>query len=364
MIKENDMSKTRPLFTVVMPAYGVEKYLAKAVESIEFQTFQEWELIIVEDGSPDKTGSLAEELKEKDERIRVIHHEQNKGLSEARNTGIQHAVGRYIWFMDPDDTVDIDLLQQVADSLEKNRAKLVVFGHLEEYYNEDGSFAYAHEIRPEEKYFTDIEEIRNYMIRLEQETIYGYAWNKVYDLDYIKENKFCYETVRLIEDIVFNINYCNDIDSMNLLSIAPYHYAKRMTGSLTTKFVPDYYPLHRRRIEMLLNQQRYWRVDTPQHCAILGGLYGRYILSALERNCNHQSGMNSKDRKQFCREVFRDPLFQQLLPKAEAKDSKALKITLKCLNTHSTFLCTGLGRMVHIVRTGMPVIYSKTKSER
>ena len=180
------MSKTRPLFTVVMPAYGVEKYLAKAVESIESQTFQEWELIIVEDGSPDKTGSLAEKLKEKDARIRVIHHEQNKGLSEARNTGIQHATGRYIWFMDPDDTVDMDLLQQVADSLEKNRAKLVVFGHLEEYYNEDGSFAYAHEIRPEEKYFTDIEEIHNYMIRLEQETIYGYAWNKVYDLDYIK----------------------------------------------------------------------------------------------------------------------------------------------------------------------------------
>lgn len=152
------MSKTRPLFTVVMPAYGVEKYLAKAVESIESQTFQEWELIIVEDGSPDKTGSLAEKLKEKDARIRVIHHEQNKGLSEARNTGIQHAAGRYIWFMDPDDTVDMDLLQQVADSLEKNRAKLVVFGHLEEYYNEDGSFAYAHEIRPEEKYFTDDDE--------------------------------------------------------------------------------------------------------------------------------------------------------------------------------------------------------------
>lgn len=113
------MSKTRPLFTVVMPAYGVEKYLAKAVESIESQTFQEWELIIVEDGSPDKTGSLAEKLKEKDARIRVIHHEQNKGLSEARNTGIQHAAGRYIWFMDPDDTVDMDLLQQVAEKAQE-----------------------------------------------------------------------------------------------------------------------------------------------------------------------------------------------------------------------------------------------------
>lgn len=358
------MSETRPLFTVVMPAYGVEKYLTKAVESIKSQTFSDWELIIVEDGSPDKTGELAEKLKETDARIKVVHHEKNQGLSEARNTGIEHASGRYIWFMDPDDTVDHNLLEQVAESLEKNRARLVVFGHLEEYYNEDGSFAYAHTIQPEERYFTDADEIHNYMIRLEQETIYGYAWNKMYDLDYIRENEFRYETVRLIEDIVFNINYCNDIDSMNLLSITPYHYAKRMTGSLTTKFVPDYYPLHRRRIEMLLKQQQYWKTDTPQHCAVLGGLYGRYILSALERNCDRQSGMNSKDRRAFCREVFHDPLFQQLLPMAEAKDSKALKIALKCLNTRSAVLCTVFGRAVHIVRTGMPMLYSKTKSGR
>lgn len=113
------MSETRPLFTVVMPAYGVEKYLTKAVESIKSQTFSDWELIIVEDGSPDKTGELAEKLKETDARIKVVHHEKNKGLSEARNTGIEHASGRYIWFMDPDDTVDHNLLEQVAGSLEK-----------------------------------------------------------------------------------------------------------------------------------------------------------------------------------------------------------------------------------------------------
>lgn len=238
-----------------------------------------------------KTGEIAEKLKKTDERIQVIHHKKNKGLSEARNTGIQTGRGSYIWFMDPDDTVELDLLQRLCRiHFELILAKLVIFGHVEEYYNEDGSFAYAHEIRPERKYFTKPEEIHNYMIRLEQETIYGYAWNKMYDLAYIKENKFQYETVRLIEDIVFNIQYCNDIDSLNLLDITPYHYAKRMSGSLTTKFVPDYYPLHRRRIEMLLKQQQYWKSDTKQNCAVLGGLYGRYILSALERNWRQKVG--------------------------------------------------------------------------
>ena len=103
----------RPFFTVVMPAYGVEKYLKKAVDSIRNQTFKDWELIIVEDGSPDRTGELADGLAEKDPRIRAVHHEKNKGLSQARNTGIRHAKGKYIWFMDPDDSVEESLLQDV-----------------------------------------------------------------------------------------------------------------------------------------------------------------------------------------------------------------------------------------------------------
>lgn len=66
----------RPFFTVVMPAYGVEKYLEKAVKSIVAQTFSDWELLIVEDGSPDKTGEIAEKLAKNDERLQVFHHEK------------------------------------------------------------------------------------------------------------------------------------------------------------------------------------------------------------------------------------------------------------------------------------------------
>ncbi len=358
------MEKIRPLFSVVMPSYGVEQYLEKAVACIKNQTYSDWELLIVEDGSPDKTGQLAEKLAITDDRIFVIHHEKNKGLSEARNTGIQNAHGRYIWFMDPDDTVDYDLLEKVSDSLKKNPAKLIVFGHIEEYYTEDGSFSYSHEIRPEGKIFANQKALREYVLKLEQETIYGYAWNKMYDLDYIREKGFRYETVRLIEDIVFNIQYCNDITSMNLLPIAPYHYAKRMTGSLTTKFVPDYYPVHRRRIQMLFDQQKYWGTDTKAARSLLGGLYGRYILSALERNCDPKSGMKGRDRRKFARKVFKDPLFQELVMQAEAKDSRMLKIALKVLKTRSAILSTGFGRCIHIVRSGLPMLYSKTKSGR
>lgn len=354
----------KPFFSVVMPSYGVEKYLEKAVKSVKEQTFEDWELIIVEDGSPDKTGELAEKLKKTDTRIQVLHHEKNKGLSPARNTGMEAARGQYIWFMDPDDYVERDVLEKVYGSLEKNPAELVVTGHVEEYYDSDGKLNYTHSVKPERKIFSEQEKLREHIIYLEQETLYGYAWNKFYSLDHIKREGIKYETVRLIEDIVFNIQFCMNIKKMNVLDITPYHYAKRMEGSLTARFVPDYYPLHRRRIAMLYEQQRYWNTDTPETCAVLGSLYGRYILSALERNCDRRAKMKHKDRKQFCKEVFLDELFDHLIPKAKARDSRALKLTLVCLNRKSVFLCTALGRAVHIVRGSLPMIYSKVKSNR
>lgn len=354
----------RPFFTVVMPAYGVEKYLEKAVKSIVAQTFSDWELLIVEDGSPDKTGEIAEKLAKNDERIQVFHHEKNRGLSPARNTGMSHAKGQYIWFMDPDDYVEATVLEEMYKALQENPAELTIIGHKEEYYDRDGKLNYTHEIRPRRQFFSSQQKMREHIIYLEQETIYGYAWNKFYSLEHIQKERLQYETVRLIEDIVFNIQFCMHIQAMNILDIAPYHYAKRMEGSLTTKFVPDYYPLHRRRIAMLYDQQRFWQTDTEETCAILGSLYGRYILSALERNCDRRAGMKHKDRAQFCREVFSDSLFESLVLRAKARDSKALKIALVCMKQKSVFLCTALARIVHIVRSGLPTVYSKVKSNR
>ena len=74
--------------------------------------------------------------------------------------------------------------------------------------------------------------------------------------------------------------------------------------------------------------------------------------------------MTHKDRKKFCREIFADPLFQKLLPAAEARDSKALKLALACMKAKSVFLCLAFGRAVHLVRGSLPMLYSKVKSER
>lgn len=356
--------RIKPYFSIVMPAYGVEKYIEKAIKSIQKQTYTDWELIVVDDCTPDKSAKLAQRFAEKDERIRVIHHEKNQGLSLARNSGLKEARGEYIWFMDPDDYVDGDVLSKVKDSLEKNPAEVVLFGLVEEYYDRRGKLEYTHTICPQEKLYDRQEELRKAVIYLERQTLYGYAWNKIYHLGYIRQMRFQYENVTLIEDFLFNVKYFMDIKRLNILGIAPYHYAKRLCANLTNKFVPEYFALHRQRIELLFDQHAYWNLCTKEVREILGSLYGRYILSALERNCDKRSGMKHTQRYLWCRGLFSQGLFNELIPAAKAEDSRILAFALIFLRWKKTLLCLAMGRTIYVIRKGFPMVYSKAKSGR
>ncbi len=353
-----------PFFSIIMPAYGVDKYIKKAIKSVQNQTFTDWELIVVDDATPDDSGKIAEHMAKSDSRIQVVHHTKNQGLSAARNTGESHATGSYIWYMDSDDYVDCDLLEQVYESIEKNPAQIVVFGLMEEYYTKEGAFRYGHKVVPKQAYYKTKEDLRDDIIYLEQATLYGYAWNKFYDLKYLREQKLQFDNVKLIEDIVFNVKFCMDIECMNTLSIAPYHYAKRLDNSLTNKFVSDYYTLHKRRIELLYDQHKYWNHCTPEAMQILGGLYARYILSTLQRNCDPRAKMTHAERYQWCNELFGDGLFNTLIPVGKAAESKSLSVALLFFRWKRGMMCLTMGRVVYMIRMKLPMLYSKVKSER
>lgn len=109
--------------SVIIPAFKVEKYLSKCVESVLNQTYSDLEIILVDDGSPDNCGSICESFKEKDCRVKVIH-KQNGGLSDARNVGMSIATGDYISFIDSDDWVEKDYFQVLINLLTENNADL------------------------------------------------------------------------------------------------------------------------------------------------------------------------------------------------------------------------------------------------
>ena len=106
----------KDLISVIVPAYNAEKYLQKCVESIQGQSYQHFEVILVDDGSQDHTGMICDEFAKKDSRIRVIH-QKNSGVSSARNMGMEAASGQYFSFVDSDDYVDPDYLSMLYDAI-------------------------------------------------------------------------------------------------------------------------------------------------------------------------------------------------------------------------------------------------------
>lgn len=135
------------LVSIVVPIYNVEQYLEKCVESICRQTYENLEIILVNDGSPDQCGQMCEEYAKKDNRIKVIH-KKNGGLSDARNSGVKLATGKYLLFVDSDDYIAKDLVEKTVTVAEKNNCDMVLYDY---YYVEPDNVEIRSTIVPANK---------------------------------------------------------------------------------------------------------------------------------------------------------------------------------------------------------------------
>ena len=143
MAKASD--STSPKVSIIVPVYKVEQYLRRCLDSIIAQTFTDWECILIDDGSPDKSGAICDEYAECDGRFRVIHQE-NKGVSAARNAGLDAARGEWIGFVDSDDWIEGSYLESLFKCAIENKAEVVLCNmffsdgrkHITKYHSENG----------------------------------------------------------------------------------------------------------------------------------------------------------------------------------------------------------------------------------
>ncbi|KKM70920.1 hypothetical protein LCGC14_1435900, partial [marine sediment metagenome] len=129
--------RTSPRVSIIVPAYGLDQFLPAALDSVADQTEADWECIVVDDASPDRSGAIADEYAAKDPRFRVIHNETNQYLAGARNTAIAAARGRYILPLDADDLLPTRAVQTLANALDADRTLHVAYGNVL-FVDEDG----------------------------------------------------------------------------------------------------------------------------------------------------------------------------------------------------------------------------------
>ena len=284
------------MITVVVSIYKVEKYLNKCIESLLNQTYKDFEIILVDDGSPDKCPEMCDNWEKKDSRIRVFHKE-NGGLSSARNCGIEHAKGEFIIFPDPDDWVEPDYLERVLALREEYDADLSICGH---YIgkNINNKKAALSVLTTEEA----LEQLM--MPRL----FCGYAWNKLYSMKIINNNNLRFDTeLGMVQDLHFNVRYFQFCEKIVYDPKPLYHYVIDR-GGVTSRYTT----LTPRKISGLKTYEKIAEITHADYPYVESIAYASLCNMCLDDiYIYYKTGMKSKGildllRNNFCkyRKIF------------------------------------------------------------
>lgn len=257
--------------SVIIPVYNTEKYLKDCLDSLLGQSFQNFEAILIDDGSGDQSSAICDEYQKKDFRIKVIH-QKNQGVSVARNRGIEEAKGEWIFFLDSDDILPENALKNL---IEQNSD--FVIGSIEEI-DEDGNYNGICNSIPKKELNK-----RQTLNILFDESLYGYQgylWNKLYRYAIIRDNKITFDSsIKYNEDRLFITEYLLYCSKITMIPQIIYYYRQRegsALGQIKQEFKPavlseldafekmkkllkkDYYEIYQMISRLIFEKALYW----------------------------------------------------------------------------------------------------------
>ena len=223
------MEKNAPEISVIVPVYNVEQYLVKCIDSILSQTFTDFELLLIDDGSPDRCGEICDEYAKKDERIRVFHQE-NSGVSTARNIGLEMMKGQYLAFVDADDWIYPHYLQYLYEALQGNEAAGLIIHGFQSF--DTNGIPLPAKLLPNRFYR---KEKFGYAICECRLTEWGYSASKLYKADIIRANHLRFDTrLHCLEDLLFMDQYLLYCDYLLLGDKQEYAYIRHPNSMSST----------------------------------------------------------------------------------------------------------------------------------
>lgn len=341
--------------SIITPVYKVEKYLKKCIDSILNQTFSDFELFIVDDGSPDSCGAIADEYAQNDSRVYVIH-KNNGGAPSARNAGIERARGKYFYFPDSDDWLEPTYLEELYNLAQKTNAKLVVSGYTMEYYENNANQSYV--VSVPEKHYSDINKVRNNLHQYFDNMMMAVPWNKLYRADYIKKYNIKFPNLKW-DDLHFNMEVIMDIDSVAISSCAGYHFFRSRQGSeTTTVFDGMLYKKRKEQFEHILKVYGHWNITNS---GVLSVIYG-YYSSRLVQCIQEIAISNSENKKKLIRDILNDELSRKSLKMGKI-NSKLLVIASVPMRMRWASGCIIMGKTIGFVKLHMASLFYKLKSQ-
>ena len=226
--------------SILMPVYNSQEYLKNTVQGVINQSYKEWELILVDDGSKDNSKNICIELQKIDNRIRFVNKE-NTGVSDTRNIALDNAKGKYIAFIDSDDSVHKDYLKILLSSIEKSNGQLAVCGFKERKISTNGQIEELSRVfYPKEVIAT--EDMKDLIMDFGNSGLLNPLWNKLYSRKIIEENNIRFkEEVETGEDFIFNLQYFRKINNICFSKGELYYYIRRNNNTITYQYIDNMY---------------------------------------------------------------------------------------------------------------------------
>ncbi|WGE54970.1 glycosyltransferase family 2 protein [Actinobacillus equuli subsp. equuli] len=350
---------TNMKISLIFACYNVSQYLKDLYQLLITQSYQNIEIIFVEDCSTDNTKEILRGFT--DSRVKLIENSHNQGAAISRNIGITYATGEYIWFPDPDDLFDVNLISEAASIISQYEPDMLLCGMREEYeingileYTKDITSTYSGEIKIQNENISDV------LVNLEETFLFGYTNNKFYKSSIILQNNIKNKPLALKEDFEFNIQFFKLINDFYILNKPYYFYKKRNNGSLTNKFVKEYFDIHMTTLFQFkaLIESKYGMNRNVE--ILLVNRFVRYFLSAVERNTNKASNLTFSTQKEWVESVLSDSKYGYFLERLELITGK-MKLIKPLFSTKFSWLLVILGNVMRYFKTNLPIIFARLK---
>ncbi|SYW05551.1 conserved hypothetical protein [Oenococcus oeni] len=341
--------------SVIMPVYNVQDYLIYSVRSMTNQSLKDIEIILVDDGSEDDSGKIADALSLKDERIKVIH-KKNNGAAAARNSGMEIALGKYLYFMDPDDTAKREMLSRMFVAAEKNSAQMVMTGFTNIYMINNKKL--KAKVIPEEVCYLDSNSFRNNFYKYINNTVLAVPWNKLYLAEYLNSKKLVFPQVRW-DDLHFNMEVVKDIERVIVINDTSYQFLRERNGSETTKvFDRKLFYYRKQQFSHILKVYNGWDIINKKSDKGIYYYFASRVVECIQEISS--SSLSKMEKINETKKVISDPLAQISFEKQEGP-SKMMTVIIYQLKMQNIRTALFFGKIFYILKKYFLSFFIKAK---
>lgn len=295
-----------PFFSIISPVYNTAAYLEKFLNSILSQSFTDYEVILIDDGSTDRSFEICKEYEQKDKRIKVFS-QSNKGAGSARNSGIEKAISDYVLFFDSDDWINEDTLKILKTEIEKTPCDLLIFGSEEYVYDKLENEVGRKVDIPAAMDLVSVSDCRNAFCDLLFSSQINVPWNKVFKKSIIDEFCISFPNVRRAQDAFFNMEYYKHIQSLRTLQAPLYCYRSNTDAKIWKKFPKDLYKIDIKYDAYLVDIFKEFQIYDGVRREKVDTLFFNSILRTVGFYRNPIWHLSRREKRSYVKEIISDP---------------------------------------------------------